>query len=472
VLFICALTVTPVYADSYVYSFGGGNSIIYPNPSLLPYRHSKSYTANDLGGTDFAKLTGLAINGDNVFITSGGELIITDTEFNAQTVITSITEDGEEQELTDLAGIWAARNGKLYVCEPQRNRILLFNESFEFERAFYEPEGIVLPGNLAYAPTKVAVDSVGRMYVVASNIYEGIIETDADGGFSRYFGQVKVVYTVMDLFWRAIQSAAQRATSMTWLPVNFNNLTIDSDGFVLATVAGENEEEPIRKLNSKGTNILRYPKEPDFPPMGDMWINNFSVNVPAGPSNLTAIDSTDYGVYYVFDSKRSHVFAYDEDGYLLFVFGGSGMGKGYFQNVSDMRIMDDTLVFLDRGSLSVEVFEITDYGRALLSASKYQHESNYDAAAVEWEKVIDYNPHFQYAYVGVGKALYHNGRPDLAEEYFKTGRSVDYFSMAFQKNRQSFFTNNFTWIFIGVGLLVLAYLTYKAVKRWKRRQAS
>ncbi|MDR1663537.1 MAG: hypothetical protein LBR83_01250 [Clostridiales bacterium] len=467
-LFACLLTVLPVRAESYVYSFGG-ERFIFPAPSLPPYRHSRSYIASDFGAEDFSKLSGLAVGGGNVFISCGKQLIITDYAFKTQRIVTSVTEDGEEQELTDLAGIWAADDGRVYVCEPLRGRVLVFDENFEFESAFYKPEGMVLE-NVAYRPSKVAVDSVGRLYVVASNVYEGIVEINADGSFSRYFGQVKVVYTVMDLFWRAIQSAAQRATSMTWLPVNFSNLTIDGDGFVLATVAGENEEEPIRKLNAKGTNILRYPKDPDFVPMGDMWINSFGATVPAGPSILTSIDSTDYGVYFVFDAKRSHVFAYDEDGYLLFVFGGSGAGKGKFQNVSDMRIMGDKLVFLDKGSLSVEVFEMTEFGRAILAASEHQHNSDFTAAAGEWEKVIDYNPHFQYAYTGVGKALYHSGRTAEAEEYFKTGRNVDYFSLAFQKNRQRFIAGNFTWIFVGIIALTAAYAAYKAVRKWKRRE--
>src|SRR5690606_32965552 len=122
---------------------------------------------------------------------------------------------------------------------------------------------------------------------------------------SRYFGKVEIKYTPVQLFWRMIQTQAQRARSAEWLPVNFSNITIDKDDFVYATVAGSNEDKPIRKLNAKGNNILRYPASTDIAPQGDLYINRYGLTVPTGKSILTAIDINDYGIYIVLDSKRS-----------------------------------------------------------------------------------------------------------------------------------------------------------------------
>ncbi|HHY82080.1 MAG TPA: hypothetical protein GX505_05295 [Clostridiales bacterium] len=466
VLMFCIMLNQDVFASditSYTYYRSGSDkNDYYPVPAPCPYNYVRSVYAKDLGVDSLFELTGIFVSDEYVYISSGGTIIITDHDFRTKHVITEISVNGEKQALTKINGLWATKEGELYACEPGKGRILHFNSDWTLKRILGKPEGILLSSDISYEPLKVAVDSVGRIYAAANNVYEGLIEINPDGTFSRYFGVVHVKFTAAQLFWRSLQTEIQRAKSATWLPVNFSNLTIDKDDFVYATVAGSGESEPIRKLNAKGTNILRYPVSTGIKPHGDLYVNKFGAVIKTGESTLTAIDVNKYGIYVVLDTKRNRIFAYDDDGYMLYAFGDAGITEGRFQTPVDIRFMDDDkLIIADRGNMSIEVYKLNDYGSSIHKAVMYQYDSDYRMAAEEWRKVLDYNPSFQYAYVGVGKALYRDGDYKSAQEYFKKGQDIDYYSEAFRKNRHEFFRDKFSIFFAAVVVILLIASSWK-----------
>ena len=451
---------------SYIYYYT--DTGYHPVQAPSPYNYIKSVNAEDLGIEDLDGINSIFVSDKHVYIGCNGKIVITDHNFNLIRELTSFIYNGKEQEISDITGMWVTDNEELYACEPSKGRILHFGSDWSIKRILGKPEGIIIPENVAYQPLKVAVDSVGRIYVVANNIYEGLVEINPDGTFLRYFGVVEVGYTPIQLFWRRLQTAEQRARSRLWLPVNFSNLTIDGDDFVYATVAGSGDEEPIRKLNAKGRNILRYPVGTGVKPQGDLEYNHYGLRVPAGKSTLSAIDVNDYGLYVVLDTKRSRIFAYDEDGYMLYAFGESGTAEWRFQLPVDVKFMgEDRLLVADRGSESIKVFELNDYGKSIHNAVKYQSQFNYDLAMEEWEKVIDHNPAFQYAYVGVGKALYRRGDYKTARDYFLLGQDVYYYSMAYKKIRQEWAEQYFDLFVWTIVLLVMCVSAYKIVKKFK-----
>ncbi|AUS95807.1 hypothetical protein CDQ84_14050 [Clostridium thermosuccinogenes] len=458
--------------NSYTYyRHGEGSKDFYPVPAPSPYNYVKSIYAEDIGADSLYKANSMFVSEKYIYISSGNSIIITDHDFNRKHVIKSIDDGNGVQELTDINGLFVTKDEELYACEPQKGRVLHFNSDWTLKRILGRPEGIVINENVAYQPLKIVVDSVGRMYIVANNVYEGLVELNVDGTFSRYFGVVEVNYTPIELFWRSLQTEAQRARSAEWLPVNFSNIAIDNDDFVYATVAasGEDEKEPIRKLNAKGKNILRYPSSTGIYPQGDLHVNQYGQNIPKGKSLLTAVDINDYGVYAVLDSKRSRIFAYDDDGYMLYAIGESGTTEGRFKMPVDIKFLgDDKLLVLDRGNMSIEVLELNNYGRSIHNAVKYQAESDYRAAAEEWKKVIDYNPSFQYAYVGIGKALYRDGDHELAQKYFRLGQDVDYYSEAYKKTRQDFISDNFGTFVLVIAVLAVISMAVKMIRQQMR----
>jgi tetratricopeptide (TPR) repeat protein len=463
-----AVFATDITSYTYVRS-GSGDNDYYPVPAPSPYNYEKSVYARDLGVNSLHKVTGMFVSDKYLYISNGDNVIITDHNFKTIHVIDSFKGPDGEEKLTDVNGIWVTKDEELYVCDTVNGRILNFNSDWTIKRILGRPKGIIISEEVKYQPLKITVDSVGRMYVIANNVYEGILELNVDGSFSRYFGTVPVRFTAAQLFWRSLQTQKQRAKSIKWLPVNFSNLTIDGDDFVYATVAGSaaEEPEPIRKFNAKGVNILRYPVSTKVKPHGDLYVNKYGQTIPTGKSILTAVDVNEYGVYVLLDTKRSRIFAYDDDGYMLYAFGESGIIKGRFQLPADVKFMNDKLLVLDRGNMSIEVFGLNDYGKSIYQAVKYQAESNYRGAADEWRKVLEYNPTFQYGFVGVGKALYRDGDYQNAQQYFLLGQDVGYYSEAFRKNRQAFFNDKFPII---VTAIVLLYALSTALKVMGKRR--
>lgn len=443
---------------SYIYYRNGNDKQDHhPVQAPPPYNYIKSVYGEELGVDSLYSINSLCVSESFVYISCGSSIIITDHDFNTQKIITEITTDNGKEKLTEINGLWITEEGELYACEPQKGRVLNFSSDWKIKRILGRPEGMILNKNVTYQPIKVAVDSVGRIYVVANNVYEGLVEINPDGTFSRYFGVVEIKYSPIQLFWRKLQTQAQRARSREWLPVNFNNVTIDNEDFVYATVAGLGDEDPIRKLNAKGRNILRYPVSTEIKPQGDLSINQHGQTIPTGKSMFRAIDINDYGIYIVLDSKRSRIFAYNSDGYMLYAFGDWGTTTGSFKTPVDIKFMgEDKLLVVDRGNMCIDVFELNDYGKSIHEAEKYQAQFDYNHSAKEWEKVVDYNPAFQYAYVGIGKAFYRNGDYKTAKQYFLFGQDTYYYSKAYEKVREEFISNNFdTVIFIVIVVLII-----------------
>ena len=99
------------------------------------------------------------------------------------------------------------------------------------------------------------------MYVIANNIYEGILEIDSNNVFQRYFGETSVDYTALDLLWRELATEEQKAKQALWLPTEYSSMAMSGTGFIYACISYKEEDEPIRLLNVKGTNILAYNEE-------------------------------------------------------------------------------------------------------------------------------------------------------------------------------------------------------------------
>jgi len=445
--------------ESYVYNIiGPGGFMAVPTP--LPYRYSRSLYASDIGVDSLMHINEVIYRGGRFFITNGTSLLVLDYDFNLLEEIRGIYYEGEFQNFVTLDGVFVTNYGEIYLAEPGAGRVVHLDADFNLVRVLGRPEGIPLPEGVSYAPTKVAVDENGRIYVIAANVFEGIVELNPDGTFNRYFGVVNVRYTTMELFWRSIRFAAQRARMALWLPTNFTNLTVDHNGFVFATV--DDTSEPVKKLNARGENILRLPS--DDHRIGSLIFNSFGLGIPMGPSIMTHVHVTDFGVYYVLDRNRNRVFAYDNDGHLLFAFGGSGTREGHTRIVTGMAISENMLVLTDRGNQSLEIFQITPYGRSVLNASRYQYHANWQNAAVYWREVLDMNPHFQYAHLGLGRWYYRMGYYHQALWHFQRAQNVEYYNMAYTRTRGEFVERHFTLIFVGIVGIAAVIIALKATK--------
>ena len=326
ILLMCLFAALPAHGEqvrepgSYQYSPYGE-----PVTAVPAYTLKRSFYAADLpGARSLSNLRDAHVAGDRIYVLRDEELIILTSGFRVLKSISAYTDaQGNEVKLTGASGVTVDRNGGIYVSCADAGEILHFEPDGNLLRVIGRPD---IKGfeNVAYKPIKLAVDDAMRIYVVAQGMYEGMVELNPDGSFSRFFGVNKVTFSFAQYIWRMFATREQLQRQQLWLPTDFTNIAIDDRGFIYATIQDE-KGQIIKRLNAKGENILRVVDAPD--PNGDLWFNESGVGIPVGPSVFIAVDTNPYGVFICLDQKRSRVFGYNEDGRLLYIIGGRGSAK-------------------------------------------------------------------------------------------------------------------------------------------------
>src|SRR5690606_25716034 len=108
-----------------------------------------------------------------------------------------------------------------------------------------------------YYPIKIAVDKAKRIYVTSRGVYDGIIEFDSDGNFTGYTGANKVTFNPIHYFWRLVATKSQRAKMALFIPIEFNNIDLDKEGFIYVTNSEKDTKTPIQRLNPSGEDVIR-----------------------------------------------------------------------------------------------------------------------------------------------------------------------------------------------------------------------
>ncbi|MCD8105105.1 MAG: hypothetical protein LUF35_08915 [Lachnospiraceae bacterium] len=455
-LVLCAVLLTGTVADaatgSYSYDIWG-NVVAAPDA----YELERTVYASDLGLDGMASVSGVFYRNDKVYIIMNGRIIITDSEFENVTYITDYTrEDGTESTISAPTGIYVTEDEHIYICEQAMGEIIEFDENYEYVRALGDPNCIGL--TVTYRPKKLVVDSVGRIYVLIANCYEGFAELDPDGNFNRYVGATEVTYTAWELFWRSIATDEQLSRSELWLPTTYSDLAIDEDGFIFACVSGSDEEQPVKKLNSSGEDCLTV-GEFEVSPMGDY-------ESETSTSNLTQIAVADDGRFAVLDSNRSRIFVYSSDGYLMYELGGSGNGEGSLSSPVSICFMGDKILVADIVYQSIEVFTPTTYGALINAGLDAQSDYDYETAAEYWQQVLDINSNFYYANLGLGKYQMRIGEYEAAMENFKIGGDRSYYSSAFSKVSGEWMEANVGKILAVIVVLILLMVAWKIYRRF------
>ncbi|MDY3196460.1 MAG: hypothetical protein RBQ95_06325, partial [Paracholeplasma sp.] len=318
-------------------------------------------------------------------------------------------------------------------------------------------------------PRKVTVDVTERMYVVARNVYEGIIELGSNGDFNRFTGVNPVSLTPFEIFRRSLMTEAQLAKLKLFLPTEYTNVSINERGFIYATSrpTENNAKNTIQLINPKGVDVIK--RNGYHPPMGDVqYIEGNNNYVITGPSLLTDIAYTKHGIYTVLDQKRSRLFTYDQEGNLLYINGDEGQQSDKFSEGVAIGYLGDDLLVLDRKSRTVIVYRLTDFGLAVNQAIGFHDQGKFDEAAAIWKDVLVLNTNYEIAYNGIGKYLLREGEFKEAMDYFKLGHDTYYYSKAFKEYRNEIIRDNFTLIMSGVVLLTGGLIFLKVRKTIKK----
>lgn len=381
------------------------------------------------------------------------EIIFTELESSVGNIDTLHDSMFEEIYETRGARGIAVVEDNIYLADSEKGRIIKLTHDYKVVDAFFGVDDETFKA-IDYKPYKITVDISGRMYVVASGVYEGVLELDSDGSFNRYVGVNPIKLTPVEVLRRFLMSEAQKARTSRFLPTSYTNVAINHKSFIFATaLPRENEAEDIIQLiNPKGIDVLK--RNGYHPPMGDiMFVNERNNYVIDGPSELVDIAIGKGGIYSVLDAKRSRIFTYDDEGNLLYVNGDKGDQSDKFARGVALDYLNDNILVLDRDG-TIILYSPTEFGEKVNEAVYLHSIGEFGLARNLWEEVIKLNTNYEVAYKGIGRFHLREKNYKEAMKNFKLGHDQYYYSKAFVNYRNEVIKKNFGFIFIGIILLI------------------
>ncbi|AOZ92655.1 hypothetical protein [Paenibacillus crassostreae] len=443
-------------SDSYNYSYWG-NTVGSP----APYQATALMDGNSLNVGIFNEPSDLHVTLDHhIYVLDSGNsrVVILDDQYKVLDIIDSFLKDGQQEIFSKPQGIFVTEDKHIYIADTGNKRVVHLNQNFELMKVVESPQSELLQENFEFLPVRIVVDNAKRIYVMATGVFDGFMEFNADGEFTTFIGANRVTIDPIEYLWKTLSTKEQRSQMVQFTPMEFTNLDINDEGFIYATNGQENDN--IKKLNAQGNNILR--EEGYFLPSGDI-----SYSSDVGPSRMIDIDVTNSEIYSALDSKRGRIFTYNGDGHLMYVFGGLGNQLGEFvAPVAIARVGDDFLV-LDKALGEITIFRTTAYGRTLNEAVRSYYRGDEEAAYKLYNETINMNANLEFAYSGIGKSLIRQGDYDGAMTYFKESIDQKGYSKAFLLHRKEVLRGYFPIIMTCIVLLVFITFIWSKVRKTK-----
>lgn len=468
-------TSATVYAETgYTYNYDWWGDVQY---SPDAYEVAGVYTAVELGlDRKLNNPQGLFVKDQMMYICDTGnnrilEFERTGTSFELKRTIEEFTGNVEVKTFSAPKDVIIANDGYMYIADQNNGRILKLDENLKFVQEFTKPTDANFDQSLSFLPSKIAVDDAGRVYCVATNVNKGLIKYEADGKFSGFIGASPVTYDWTDYIWKKFATKAQREQMENFVPTEYDNLYMDHDGFIYVCTTNVSEADldsgaakPIRRLNMMGSDILVQNGE--WYVIGDIyWGEGGGFK---GPSLFTDITAFDNDVYVGLDKVRGRLFAYDDQGRLLYGFGGNGNEDGYFKLPAAIDHMGRDLIVLDSQDSSITLFTPTTFGSLIFDAIEQFQDGHYEESGETWKEVMKLNGNYDLAYIGIGRSLYRQEQYREAMEYFKLKWDDDNYSKAFKYYRQEWIEEHIGAIFAVVFLVLVVPIAIGKIKMLKR----
>ena len=419
--------------ESYTYEKDTGDPLRAPTAMVPETRISgDTFSLNA-----FSNPADAAVDGDgNVYLldSGNGRVLCLDPALTSLRYI--LTGKGDDAGFADAQGLFVG-NGYLYIADTSRGRILRYplpesqEEADAVQAAVIEPKNLLIEGDTGFKPSKLVVDSQERLFIVAEGVYEGLVELAADGEFLAYVGANRVKVSLIDQIWRLFSTKKQWEASNKFIPVEFSNLCMDSEGFLFTTARGDTgDDKTIRRLNLSGSDVLRAADE-------EAGLGDWNLPSEAKATYFGDVSAGPNGMFAGLDRTRGRIFVYDAHCTLLFEFGGLSNQTGTFSNPTALLwLPDGRMAVLDRLSADLTVFRPTAYGELILSTVAYEEAGDYTASAEAYRQILTMNANSEIAYVGVGKQYFRQGNYEDAMTYFKLGNDRDSYSKAFAQHRK------------------------------------
>ncbi len=367
-------------------------------------------------------------------LASDGNLYIADTGNKRILVITKngefVKAIGDKKSLKTPTGVFVDKELNVYVADEGKKEVVVFDAFGTEVRSYGRPDHPTFGKNMSYIPTKVSVDSRGRLYIISKGNYNGIIHLNQDGRFLGYFGANTSKVNALTMLKEMLYSSAKFAEEMTTVvPISMENLCIDAKGMVYVVTASD-DKDSIRRLNVAGRNNLT----PDY-----------TIDKP------TSVALTPYNSVLV-ANNRGEIMELTNEGYMLFLTSAITRGDertGLFKSLSALAVDESCCIYvLDKNLCSIQVLAPTEFADIVHQAFSLFHSGQYARSKELWQQAKRMNGLFSYASMGLGEALFREGDFGGAMAAFRHAGQKEGYSDAFWEVRAD-------WMYANMGRCVL-----------------
>lgn len=400
-----------------------------------------------VGETAFVSPMDMAIGKD-------GNLYIADAGAH---VILICSRDGEqvgsigEGILQTPTGVYVTEDGTVYVADKDAKKVFVFDAQGNVTAEYGKPDSPIYGNSMDFKPTKVVANNTGTMYIICEGNMNGIVQlSPVEGGsFLGYFGTNYTSLSPFQMIQRVILTDAQRAQMLSNIPSTPTNLHIDDTGLIYTVTQGD-KETSLKKLNIAGKNLL------DSDP--------YYADLPA------AVTTGNYNNILVADSD-GYIYEYNEDGELLFMFGGRDDGRqrvGLCNKVEAIAVdEDDRIYLLDSDKKQIHIFEPTEFTNLLHESLYLFSKGQYTQSKEPLSKVLQMNSMFDYANQAMGHAYLQEENYEQALKYFRLAKSFEGYSDAFWEVRNIWIRNYLVAAVLAIAAVIVLIRGGKSLYRKK-----
>lgn len=452
------------------YNYDYREYIHYTPAAYVPEKtlYGRNYTFNGEAVGDLKTPQDMCKSPSNeVYVadTGNNRIVVFDEDMSEVVdIIATFDNNGSEDSFSQPYGVCVSEKGNMYVADSKKKRVVVLGPDRSLKQIIDNPQSESLEEGFVFTPWKVAVDYADRVYVIAQNMFEGIMVFETDGSFTGFFGTIPVSISVWERFWRWLATKEERANQKLFIPTEFTGIDVDPEGFIYASNIDPDGIQGVRRLNPSGQDVIKKGENENLG--GDLQTDGSGDYY--GPSQFTDVVYRDNGIYSCLDRKRGRIFTYDHEGDLLYIFGGLGTQEGTFRMPVALEQTGTRIAVLDATAGSVLCFKVTEYGDMINTAVGLRYDGEESQAVALWERVLELDENNELANVGIGKAYLSAGDYSQAMKYLKLGMNRNYYSIAFKRYRNNILRSNISYVLSGLAGLAAVLLTVKGIRRKRK----
>ena len=366
-----------------------------------------------------------------------------------------------EDPLNRPQGVFVREDGDIYIADTGNHRIVRANREGDVLAVYGKPESKLIPESFKYDPVKLVVDKRGFLYIATLGGYQGLLQLDPEGAFQGFFGANQTSVSFIDSVKRLLYTREMYEREISKLPGSITSVDQGADGFIY-TVTKEVRSGQLKKLNIAGLDQLsgkgEYADSLGGGSYGERILDHSAGRQPQPQLSDLTVDGD--GNITVIDSRLNVVSQYDDNGNLLFYWGGATGDSTHKLGLvkTPTAIASNSsrdLFILDGDNHVVQQYRVTEFGALVHEANRLTQDGRYEESEPLWREVYRQHAYYAPAVLGLAKAAYKRGDYTAAQQLFADIGWAQGYSDAFWHNRLLWFQSKFG-LFMNVGLTMFA----------------